>query len=330
MTRLSILPALMVAALAAAAASVPAFAQAQELTPVRLRLDWRPGAQHAPFYYGKAKGLFEAQGIDLEIISGSGSSDTVKQVGSGAVEFGLADALVLVQATAQDVPDIAIAAYYQKTPTVVLSPADKPVTSPEQLTGEVKLGNKKGSATSQGLSAMLSANDISEEDINAADVGFGVQPLLAGQVDAMMGFAMNEPIEAETAGMKVSVMPVSDFGVDAYGLTIITNEGLASSKPDLVKGFLRATLEAMAATASERDAAVQAVAEAVAEVDTAREMRVLDLTVPYWIPEGQDAKAIGMQTDERWQHTAKMAQDVGLVDAAPPTDAIFTTSFMPN
>ena len=34
------------------------------------------------------------------------------------------------------------------------------------------------------------------EQIKLVDIGFGVQPLLVKQVDAIMGFSMNEPIEA--------------------------------------------------------------------------------------------------------------------------------------
>src|ERR1700739_3969581 len=33
------------------------------LAPVTLRLDWKPGAQHAPFYFAKAKGYYAAEGL---------------------------------------------------------------------------------------------------------------------------------------------------------------------------------------------------------------------------------------------------------------------------
>jgi NitT/TauT family transport system substrate-binding protein len=99
-----------------------AFAQSAPPTKATLRLDWKSGAQHAPFYLAKERGYYKDEGIDLDIISGSGSSDVVKQVGSNAIQFGVADALVLVQAAEQRVPLTAIAAYYQRTPIVVISP----------------------------------------------------------------------------------------------------------------------------------------------------------------------------------------------------------------
>ena len=67
-----------------------AFAQAKPAAKATIRLDWKAGAQHAPFYYAKDKGYYTAEGIDLQIIPGSGSSDSVKQVGAKAVDFALA------------------------------------------------------------------------------------------------------------------------------------------------------------------------------------------------------------------------------------------------
>ena len=47
-----------------------------------------------------------------------------------------------------------------------------------------------------------------------------------------MGFSMNEPIEAESGGMAVSLMPISDYGVNTYGLTIVSNPGFMQQKPE--------------------------------------------------------------------------------------------------
>src|SRR5438552_13951459 len=135
--------AILLAALSGATAS------AQGPAKVKIRLDWKGGAQHAPFYLGKQRGYYSDEGLDLDVISGSGSSDTIKQVGSKAVEFGLVDALVLVQGAQQRVPAKSIAAYYQRTPIVLISPQANPVTNPRQLLEGIKLGSKKGSATFQ-------------------------------------------------------------------------------------------------------------------------------------------------------------------------------------
>ena len=219
------------------------------------RLEGRCTARPILPWQGEA-GITGTRGLDLDVISGSGSSDTIKQIGSKAVEFGLVDALVLVQGAQQRVPAKSIAAYYQTTPIVLISPQAKPVTNPRQLLDGIKLGSKKGSATFQGLVALLAANNMQLEQIKLVDIGFGVQPLLVKQVDAIMGFSMNEPIEAESGGMAVSLMPVSDYGVNTYGLTIVSNPDFMQQKPEVVKAFMRATLRSVAETVKDPAAAV--------------------------------------------------------------------------
>ena len=305
--------------------TVDASAQQKPATKVNFRLDWKPGAQHAPFYYGREKGYFAAEGIDLQIIPGSGSSDSVKQAGSKAVEFALVDALVLVQAAEQRVPVKSVGAYYQRTPIVLMSPKAKPVNDVKQLLGDVKLGSKKGSSTYQGLVALLGANNIKMESIKLVDIGFGVQPLLVKQVDAMMGFTMNEPIEAESAGMPIHELMIADAGVNAYGLTIVSNDEFIRTRPELVTGFLRASRKAASEAAGAKQATVQAVVKAVSEIDAAREAKVLDRTIPFFT--GKNA-AFGVQTEEGWKQTVDTAHRLGLVEKAPATRDLYNASLL--
>jgi NitT/TauT family transport system substrate-binding protein len=319
------------AAVIAIASVVSSQVIAADLQKVRVRLDWKGGGQHAPFYLAKQAGYYKDEGIDLEIVSGSGSSDTVKQVGAGAIEFGLADALVMTQAAQQRVPLKAISAYYLRTPIAVISPKSKPITKPEQLTGGIKLGSKKGSATFQGLVALLSANNIPLEQVKLVDIGFGVAPLLVGQVDALMGFTTSESVEAESAGMPVNVMAVADFGVDVYGLTIVANNALIDKNPELVKAFLRATHKGMEQAMRDPAAAIDAVSKQVENVDTTLQAKILAKATAFWTGPEADGHGLGWQTEARWQTTIAIAQKLGLIDRAVAPSDLFTDAFLdPN
>lgn len=302
--------------------------QPEELTPVKFRLDWIPGAQHSAFYLAKERGYYADEGIDLEIIVGSGSSDSVKQLGSDAIDVGLVDALVLVQSIEQDVPVRSVAAYYQRSPITVMSPESAPVDDPQDLLGDVTLGSKTGSATYQGLIAFLAANDIRQEEINLAEIGFGVQPLLVGQVDAMMGFTMNEPIEAEANGMPIHELLIADYGVNAYGLTISASNTFAEEHGDLLEGFLRASRKGMQDAADEPQAAVDAVASAVDEIDTERELKVLDKTIPFWVSNATEENGYGWQTTDQWQGTVDTALTLDLIQGTIPPEDIFTNDYL--
>ena len=72
-------------ALAMLAAST-AMAPAQDA--VSLRLNWYMGGLHVPFYYGKERGFYKEEGIDLTINEGRGSANTVQVVAAGSDTFG--------------------------------------------------------------------------------------------------------------------------------------------------------------------------------------------------------------------------------------------------
>jgi NitT/TauT family transport system substrate-binding protein len=300
---------------------------AAKVTKVRFRLDWKPGAQHLPFYYAKEKGYYAQEGIDLEVISGSGSADSVKTLGTRAVELALVDALVLVQAREQQMPVQAIAAYYQRTPICLISPQAKPIKTAQEMLGK-RIGSKKGSATSQGLTLFLEANNIKPEQLQLADIGFGVQPLLVGQVDALMGFTMNEPIEAESAGMPVHELMIADAGVKAYGLTIAANERFLKEQGDLAKGFLKATKRAMEEAGKDQQGAVAILAKAVPETNVERELKVLKRTIPVWAGPDTKANGLGWQTEAGWQQTVQTVTNLKLVEKAPAVKDLFTTSYL--
>jgi NitT/TauT family transport system substrate-binding protein len=296
---------------------------AKPLTKVNFRLDWKASGQHSPFFLAKERGFFAAEGIDLNIISGSGSSDAVKQLGAGAIEMALADALVVVQAATQQVPIKAVAAYYQRTPIVLISPKAKPVTQPQQLLSGVKLGTKRGSATYLGLTALLNMNNIDPKKVNLVDIGFGVQPLLVGQVDALMGFTMNEAIEAESAGTAVHELLLADHGVQAYGLVIATSDRFLAAKPEMVAGFVKAVRRGVEAAQADRPAAIAALAKSVSEVDVAREVKVLAKTGPFLFARANDPASFGVHTPEGWQQTIATAKRVGLIESEPAVKDLY-------
>jgi NitT/TauT family transport system substrate-binding protein len=297
------------------------------LTKVTLRLDWKPGAQHSPFYLAKEKGYFTQQGIDLDIISGSGSADSVKNLGTGSVDLALVDALVLVQGLAQQVPMKAVAGYYQYSPISIISPEAKALKTPKDLEGK-KIGTKKSSATYQGLMVFLEANKMKQDQIKLVDIGFGVQPLLVNQVDAIMGFTMNEAVEAKANGMPVNEMMIKDFGVSSYGLTIAASDKFISDKGKLLKGFLKATLQGMKDAKSDPNAAVGSLIKSVPELKTDHELTVLSKTVPVWESEDTKSNGLGWMSESAWQKTVDTATKLKLVEKAPDVKSIFTDDYL--
>ena len=74
------------AAMASAMFSAPASAQPKD--KVTLLLNWYVYSEHAPFFLGKEKGLYEAEGIDLDIQEGRGSAVSTQAVAANSATFG--------------------------------------------------------------------------------------------------------------------------------------------------------------------------------------------------------------------------------------------------
>src|SRR3954471_22405760 len=71
---------------------------------VVLMLNWYVYGEHAPFYYGKAKGIYAAEGIDLEIQEGRGSAATTQAVAAKTANFGYVDVPTMMRAAVKGAP----------------------------------------------------------------------------------------------------------------------------------------------------------------------------------------------------------------------------------
>ena len=93
----------------AVAAALIAFTEmpAQAADKVVLMLNWYVYGEHAPFYYGKAKGIYAAEGIDLEIQEGRGSAATTQAVAAKTADFGYVDVPTMMRAAIKGAPVIA-------------------------------------------------------------------------------------------------------------------------------------------------------------------------------------------------------------------------------
>src|SRR5438045_8137951 len=84
--------------------------------------------EHAPFYYGKAKGIYAAESIDLEIQEGRGSAATTQAVAAKTADFGYVDVPTMMRAAVKGAPVIATGVLLQTSAMSVLGFADKHIS----------------------------------------------------------------------------------------------------------------------------------------------------------------------------------------------------------
>src|SRR5437764_12739359 len=124
------------AAILAAVIAVIAASFAIASDAVSFRLNWYLGGLHVPFYYGKDKGYYTAEGIDLTSNEGRGSADTVQVVAAGSDAFGLADSSSVILAATKGADVKSVMSLLNSTGFSVVSLAEAGIKTPKDLEGK--------------------------------------------------------------------------------------------------------------------------------------------------------------------------------------------------
>src|SRR5712675_2679518 len=126
---------------------------------VSFRLNWYLGGLHVPFYYGKDKGYYAAEGIDLTINEGRGSANTVQVVAAGSDTFGLADSSSVVATAVKGAEVKSVMSLLNSTGFSVVSLASNGIKTPKDLEGK-KLAVSPGDPLGQLFRALAAQNKL--------------------------------------------------------------------------------------------------------------------------------------------------------------------------
>src|SRR3982751_1311247 len=228
-----------IGAIAALAASTTK-ALAQDA--VSLRLNWYFGGLHVPFYYGKERGFYKEEGIDLTINEGRGSANTVQVVAAGSDTFGLADSSSVIATAAKGAEIKSVMSVLSSTGYSVVSLASTGIKTPKDLEGK-RLAVSPGDPLGQLFQALAAPNklDMSKISMVQVDPAAKVVAVLEKRADALLGGADDQFFLIKQRGVELAALRFADHGANIVGMAILTKEQLIKSNPDLVRRFLRAT-----------------------------------------------------------------------------------------
>ena len=232
-------------------AAVPAWgpAQSKPLKSYTLILDFVPTGEYIPHYTALEKGWYRDEGLDVKIVRGQGSGDTIKRIAAGQGEVGIADMSALIAARANtDVAVKAIALWYRRPPHGVFVRTDSPIKSPQELEGK-KLAISAGNSHQilwplfEKLSG-LKPNSVTWVTMDAASMP---PSLIRGVTDAVPFFVVHEArIRKIAKQQNVDLRLLSawaDLGFDLSSTSLVAREETIARDPDGLKAFLRATLK---------------------------------------------------------------------------------------
>jgi NitT/TauT family transport system substrate-binding protein len=251
MTRVTGRPPLLLALLIAAALLVPAGGDAQQkpLRPYTLILDFVPTGEYVPHYTALEKGWYRDEGLDVKILRGQGSGDTIKRIAAGQGDVGIADISALIAARANtDVKVKAIALWYRRPPHGVFVRADSPIKTPKDLEGK-KLAISPGNSHQilwpvfEKLSG-LKPNSVTWVTMDAASMP---PALIRSAVDAVPFFVVHEARIRKVAQQQNADVRVlsawADLGFDVCSTSLVAREDTIAKDPESLRAFLRATFK---------------------------------------------------------------------------------------
>ena len=220
---------------------------------IQFSLDRPIDATDAPFVMAASGGLFSAEGLAVTINIASGSPDAIARVAAGTSDFALVDINALVRFRDKDKqgapPVKAVFVLFNKAPYAIIARKSRGIRSLSDIEGK-NLGVAEGDLSIRLWPAVAKQNGIKIATVKQSSISAAVrEPMLsAGQIDAVTGFSYLSAINLKDRGVPaddLAVLRFADYGCEAYGFAIIVNPGLAASKPEAVKGFIRAVVGGM-------------------------------------------------------------------------------------
>lgn len=290
-------------------------ASAQKLV---LMLDWFPNVDHLPVYLAQESGYFAEQGLEVEIIVPSETSDALKLAAAGQVDLAVSYQPQTIMAADAGLPVKAVAPLVVK-PLTTLMFLDKSIKTPADLSGK-KIGYTVPGLMDMLLKGFADINGIT--DYTPVNVGFTILPaLVSKQVAAVMGpFKTYETVTMQQQGVEPRFFELEKYGIPEYEeLIFAAGAATLEKKKKAVHGFVRALSKALADIKKAPDNALSRYFDALPEVDKETETKAFALTAPYFAAPGQ------VSDPEKWQAFIEFSLKYGLIkNTLSPRDLIYT------
>jgi NitT/TauT family transport system substrate-binding protein len=287
---------------------------ATPLKNVSIGLGYIPNIQFAPFYVAQSKGYYKAAGLNVTFHHGF-VNDVIASMVLGHDNFVFATGDEELVARSKNLSVVNVATIYQRYPVSLIVPTTSTIHTLADIKGHTIGEPAPYGATHIGLLALLYQAHLSLSDVHVTEIGFTqVSALLTHKFDAVVGYSNNEPLQLRKQGLQVRTFDVSDYQ-PLISNGIITTESTLHNQPEVVRGFVQATIKGLKDVIANPADAVQISKNYVQGMDTANAMSVLQATIPIWL--GDSQKPLGYNDNATWQ---SMEQFLVSQKVIPPVD----------
>ncbi len=294
-------------------------------------MDWFPNPDHISLYTAQQMGAFKDEGLDVKLQPPSNNTDSLKLVSLGQMPVAISYATAVVNAEAQGLDVVSVAALIPTTLNSLILDKNSKVQSITDLKGK-NIGSSGDPVAEAMWRYVLKQKGFSDSDIKFVSLNQGFIPaMVSGKVAAVIGAYQNiESVELRDHGLDPVAYPIGEVGIPNYDeLVIIANR----TKLDKDKAY-RANVTKFLAGLAKGDAKAQAdpaaALAAMKPVAKGYSADALEKMVNLTAPLLANPKGFGYQDISSWDALAKWMYDNKTIDKQVDVSKIVDNDLLPK
>jgi putative hydroxymethylpyrimidine transport system substrate-binding protein len=226
-------------------------------------LDYLPGPIHAGFYAAQARGDYTSAGLEVEILTPTSTSETLRLMAGDVADVGLGPLLDFYQLRNEQRPLRLLFGLVQAPLNGIIVPEESSIRRPRDLEGRTI-------ATTGILGDEIMVRSLVERDggepekVELLNVGFNtIQALASRKVDAAFGFWNAEGIQYASQH-PARILRSADYGIPNYPeIVAFVREDRWEERKDALQRFADITLASYERLLEQPDEALALFAKSV-------------------------------------------------------------------
>jgi ABC-type nitrate/sulfonate/bicarbonate transport system substrate-binding protein len=228
------------------------------LEPLTVQFGYTINGGASPMCNAIVDGDYEAEGLDVHLLPGGPVGATFLNATNAVatnpdVDIAVDNDIVsLIEAkgksdsAAKGFPVRAFAVLWQKSPLGLIMKADLPLKRIKDAGQPLPDGSHIVFGSTPGApiwGALAQFAGVSEHDLDIRTIGGDASALIAGKVDAILGFNTEQGVQARQAGIKTRFLPLSEIpGFSQPTFVALAREAMIQDHPDQLSRWLQATV----------------------------------------------------------------------------------------
>ncbi len=298
-----------------------------------LAFSFLENVEYAGWYLGKQSGFFSQRNLNVKFLGGGPNTPAPEtQLQAGAAQVVLeANTVRLFSAIAKKQPLVILSQDFQVSPNGLLSLARHPVTTSAELNGAKIIA---AASNRQNMAVLMKLNSVT--DYQFVPGGTSVDSLLAGQGDALLAFASNQPIILETQyhmkpGKDFFFVPFSDLNYYLLSDVLVTSKSYATSHRAAVVNLLAGALQGWQEdlnNPAQGTTATMTLSGTALGLNQQQQQAINEAQLPYILPKGTPSSDL-LSIDPAFlqQHVYRSLEAAGIT-GLPPASSVVDTSLL--